>query len=84
MTYDELVKKLTRTETYTPLTEYKNYEVIDAVLAVVKLHAPVSIPGRPEGPSWCEQCAGSKSCEGGRFYYLYPCPTIQAIEKALD
>jgi hypothetical protein len=82
--HELLIKKLTRTQSYSPLVEYKNYELLNSLLAVAKLHSPVSIPGRPEGPSWCEQCAGSKSCEGGRFYFMYPCPTIQAIEKELE
>ncbi len=84
MKHEELLEMLTRTQYYTPLTKYKNYTLVDALLSVVKLHSPVSIPGRPEGPTWCEQCAGSKSCEGGRFYYMYPCPTIQAIYKELS
>lgn len=78
ISHEDLLKKLTRTQYYTPLTKYKNYTLVDALLEVVKLHSPASIPGKPEGPVWCWQCAEE------RGYAKYPCPTIQTISKELS
>lgn len=55
-----------------------------ATLSVVELHKPVmSFTGGYDGEEnelWAEECREC-SCDG--FSQMYPCPTIQAIEKGL-
>ena len=55
-----------------------------ALRAVVELHKPVmAFTGGYDGEEnelWEEQC---QDCSGNGFSQMYPCPTIQAIEKEL-
>ncbi len=68
MTHDELLKKVSPDAQW--MAEYPSW---DALRAVVKLHKPDKIPDwvptKNELMCWCA--------------HVYPCPTIQAIEKGL-
>jgi len=68
MTHDELLEKLTPTDT--PFPRYSPNSVVNALAAVVELHKPV----QHEEGTWCSGCSATE---------WYPCPTIQAIEKEL-
>ena len=79
MTHDELidiaiVKDLNR-------LIRKQMKAIDAVF---ELHKPVmAFTGGYDGEEnelWAEQC---QECSGSWASQMYPCPTIQAIEKEL-
>ena len=56
-----------------------------ALRAVVELHKPVmAFTGGYDGEEnelWAEQC---QECSGNWVSQMYPCPTIQAIEKELQ
>ena len=56
----------------------------NALRAVVELHKPVmAFTGGYDGEEnelWAEQC---QECSGSWASQMYPCPTIQAIEKEL-
>ena len=56
-----------------------------ALRAVVELHKPVmAFTGGYDGEEnelWAEQC---QECSGSWASQMYPCPTIQAIEKELE
>jgi hypothetical protein len=54
-----------------------NRKELNALRAVVELHKPNQI----DNTIWCSEC--SKRFENSGYYETYPCPTIQAIEKAL-
>ena len=71
MTYDELIDCITKSRDYTSKQEPNvcMKEEINALLAAVRLHKPV-INALPDETCW--------ACQD-----LYPCPTIQAIEKEL-
>ena len=79
MTHDELLAKLSNDENgYAGSTPLQR---LYALRAVVELHKPT------EPNDW-----GDSHCTAGCYYlnddrdlniYLYPCPTIQAIEKEL-
>ena len=96
MTHDELLAKIVEKEPGT-LT-YSGGERLHstrglvswqlALRAVVELHKPVEMPyARVEGTLTCFYCSGmchsrsGLSCEN--CPPVYPCPTIQAIEKEL-
>jgi len=57
---------------------------IHAIREVVELHKPVmAFTGGYDGEEnelWRERC---QECSGNGFSKMYPCPTIQAIEKEL-
>ena len=59
-------------------------EPVKALRAVVELHKPVmAFTGGYDGEEnelWAEQCS---DCSGNGFSQMYPCQTIQAIEKEL-
>ena len=59
-------------------------EPVKALRAVVELHKPVmAFTGGYDGEEnelWAEQC---QECSGSWASQMYPCPTIQAIEKKL-
>ena len=67
MTHDELLALLK------PMTNDDAIFMKDALIAVVELHTPSPIPDwvptKEELMCWCA--------------HVYPCPTIQAIEKEL-
>ena len=67
MIHDELLAKLTPTLTYSPNAGFGAIPILNAIRAVVEVH-------KPEGDKE-QQCEHDKK--------IYPCPTIQAIEKEL-
>jgi len=77
MTYDELLEEIDTVE--------HPWWMQDALKAVVKLHKPVlGFTGGYDGEEnelWEEQC---QECSSNGFSQMYPCPTIQAIEKVLS
>lgn len=72
MTHDELLAKIDD-EISNCLGLMAGAILGDALISVVKLHKP-----RGANPMWCGECASfdNEPC-------LYPCPTIEAIEKEL-
>jgi hypothetical protein len=68
MTHDELLEELTQRLSRKPRTLYESY--LKALRAVVELHKPRTDP--------------ASTCSGCALDVLYPCPTIQAIEKELE
>ena len=81
MTHDELLAKIDYT-----VAIYEGLSVLDirvltaylkALRAVVKLHKPV------QSYMFEEEACSHCSSEEDRLEILYPCPTIQAIEKEL-
>ena len=74
MTHEELLAKLWILPA--DVTELQHgAKAVKALRAVVELHKvqPTTIPGDPK----CDACSGLD-------WEDYPCPTIQAIEKALS
>jgi hypothetical protein len=75
MTHDELLARLKYPETILEKYEYlqtgnlNKHEMLKILRAVVELHRPI-IHALPDETCW--------ACQD-----LYPCPTIQAIEKEL-
>lgn len=82
MTHEELLDKIywhwrkdDRGDGLQPMIDYRR-----ALLAVVELHKPKGnfadtyVNGEPTNP-FCPECIDPD---------VYPCPTIQAIEKALE
>lgn len=88
MTHDELLAKIDSVfyedqgGMQLDLTGFNNQ--YRAIRAVVELHKPVmAFTGGYDGEEnelWEEQC---QDCSGNGFSQMYPCPTIQAIEKEL-
>ena len=78
MTHYELLALLTPTITQSPWEKIKKpNSVMKALRAVVKLHKPV------QSYMFEEEACSHCSSEEDRLEILYPCPTIQAIEKEL-
>jgi hypothetical protein len=79
MTHNELLAKLTPTQergfSSNPIT------VFNTLRAVVELHKPINTNILREEYIGCNACFG-QSYEY-KVYQTYPCPTIQAIEKAM-
>jgi len=76
MTHDELLAKLNSYQCGSAFAEmFKN-----AVRAVVELHKPFMYDGRMKKYERCEGCSSEEEWLGN----IYPCPTIQAIEKTLQ
>ena len=73
MTHDELLARLKPTDT--PFPRYSPNSVVDALVAVVELHKP----------NWMKRCEACYEIVSHCDFIneLYPCPTIQAIEKEL-
>lgn len=75
MTHDELLTEINRR------LEVALYngdpQSIYALRSVVELHKPNQV----QKAVWCTEC--SKRFENSGWYEVYPCPTIQAIEKEL-
>ena len=69
MTHGELLEKVT------------NHTAVEdcwmALIKVVELHKPYAIDEYPDLKSYCVQCEHLQS-------QIWPCPTIQAIEAALN
>ena len=86
MTYDELLERVS--EYISSECDCESCNFINgpykALRAVVELHKPVmAFTGGYDGEEnelWAEQCS---DCSGNGFSQMYPCPTIQAIEKEL-
>ena len=77
MTHDELLARISSTMPKDNSDVYVE-DVVTALRAVVELHKPAfAVVNGVKGTEWCYQCADQ------RGYAKYPCPTIQAIEKAL-
>ena len=72
MTHDELLAKIDTLE-----ARYTDYPTYLALRAVVELHKPTIIDNDPKKIEWCFECVRE------RIPWVYPCPTIQAIEKEL-
>jgi hypothetical protein len=73
MTYGELLAKIDYDIEGNPYDEY-----MSALRAVVKLHEPV------QSYMFDEEACSHCSSEEDRVEILYPCQTIQAIEKELN
>jgi hypothetical protein len=74
MTHDQLLAKINKLPETIGLAEFKVRH--DAILAVVKLHKPYGIDQYPGLQSYCVHCEHLQS-------QIWPCPTIEAIEKEL-
>ena len=75
MSHDELLAEITlRQGMETGLHAFKAWV---ALRAVVELHKPYGIDQFPNLKSMCGHCAHLT-------YQLWPCPTIEAIEKELQ
>lgn len=82
MTHDELVNEVV-------YGEQTRFALANALRAVVELHKPVEMPyARVEGTLTCSYCSGMCHSRSGLSCDdcppVYPCPTIQAIEKELE
>ena len=72
MTHDELLAKIdSKEENY-----YADTPTLAALRAIVELHKPYGIDEYPKLKSYCTHCEHLQS-------EIWPCPTIQAIEKEL-
>jgi hypothetical protein len=76
MTHDELLAK---TEMQGAHLQAGDNPYLDALRAVVELHKPFMYDGRMGKYERCEGCSSEEEWLGN----IYPCPTIQAIEKEL-
>jgi hypothetical protein len=72
MTHDELVIRIIEISG----DETINWRLYPALRAVVELHKP----DESEFPDEWESCV---ECSGNGYVAMYPCQTIQAIEKKL-
>ena len=94
MTHDELLAKINKeiqpcgTHTHFECKSKEENLPWQALRAVLELHKPVEMPyAKVEGTLTCNYCSGlchsrsGLSCED--CPPLYPCPTIQEIEKEL-
>jgi len=83
MTHDELLEKIRLkffvNEEGATGSGYKESQLRNAVYAVVELHSYI-IYKNTETDEMYEQC---HECSGNGYHELYPCETIQAIEKEL-
>jgi hypothetical protein len=74
MTYNELLAKIDYAIEGNPYDEY-----IEALRAVVELHSYI-LYKNTETDEMYEEC---HECSGNGYHELYPCATIQAIERKL-
>lgn len=79
MTHDELLDKIEDIEYWQE--QYAGKTFMKAIRAVVELHYPTSV-------SWASRLDYCMECSNWRgrdpeLLRVYPCPTIQAIEKEL-
>ena len=75
MTHDELLAKMAEPAHNLNANDARNVYLL-ALRAVVELHKP----DESEFPDEWESCV---ECSGNGYVAMYPCPTIQAIEKEL-
>jgi hypothetical protein len=84
MTHDELLARVDEDEKFLEQYFGAKFKGQSALRAVVELHKPVmAFTGGYDGEEnelWAEQCS---DCSNNGFSQMYPCPTIQAIEKEL-
>lgn len=76
MTHDELTAMIN------PMTNHDAIFMKDALRAVMELHKPSGTTGLGY-PAYCHQCMENNGM-GEIKNLVYPCRTIQAIEKALE
>jgi hypothetical protein len=84
MTHDELLEKINQFDAY---TYDSNESLIKALRKIVKLHQTrEQVTGmNSTGQILSTQTICSQCSEGlGAYATVYPCPTIQAIEKELS
>jgi hypothetical protein len=78
MTHNELLDAIDRQIITAPPFALGGYTMfLQALRAVVELHIPYGIDKYPELQSYCLHCDHLQS-------EVWPCPTIQAIEKELS
>jgi len=75
MTHEELLKRIGGYDEFGA-----DYELVDALRAVVELHKPVIVL---TDVSVCSHCESDKLTDPDGVVCSYPCPTIQAIEEVL-
>jgi hypothetical protein len=84
MTHDELLARVDEDEKFLEQYFGAKFKGQSALRAVVELHKPVmAFTGGYDGEEnelWAEQCSDYSN---NGFSQMYPCPTIQAIEKEL-
>lgn len=78
MTHDELLAKIAKLS-ITPETNVVPSELATALMAVVELHKPDEFENGPD--DYKLVCS---HCQLGVIGEVYPCETIQAIEKELS
>jgi len=76
MTHDELLKKIKTGNEFIGV-KYAPDTHTFALRAVVELHKPYGIDRYPDLKSYCVHCEHLQS-------QIWPCPTIEAIEKELQ
>ena len=76
MTHDELLAKIDTLE-----ARYTDYSSYLALRAVVELHKPWDVETEGGTFTLCNDCSRRVDLPG--YGILYPCKTIQAIEKEL-
>ncbi|NBR24094.1 MAG: hypothetical protein EBU08_10055 [Micrococcales bacterium] len=79
MNHDEILAKIAKLS-ITPETNVVPSELATALMAVVELHSYI-LYKNTETDEMYEQC---HECSGNGYHALYPCLTIQAIEKELS
>jgi len=79
MTHDELLAKIKTGNEFIGI-KYAPDSHTFALRAVVELHKPFMYDGRMKKYERCEGCSSEEEWLGN----IYPCPTIQAIEKTLQ
>jgi len=77
MTHDELLARLTPSLTYSPSLTFGAIPILYSLRAVVELHTP-------DWRNQCSHCLEPNDHDELNKNYLYPCPTIQAIEDVLE
>ena len=83
MTHDELLLNINRAIDYTSLQDgnVNMAREIKALRAVVELHKPMWWGGNEAERWYCSHCGIHDEHE--QIMFLYPCETIQSIEKEL-
>ena len=79
MKHDKLLARIAKLS-ITPETNVVPSELATALMAVVELHSYI-IYKNTETDEMYEQC---HECSGNGYHALYPCSTIQAIERKLE
>jgi hypothetical protein len=75
--HNDLLAKIKAYKWYAPV-DYGQINLSNALCAVVELHKPIEISGE----ELCDAC--EEWTNEGANYRVYPCPTIQIIEKELE